>query len=140
MKKMSKIIILITTITLIVCLSTRVFADNPIDLTNSLNGGNTTTDGNGDEDIPDITPDPQPEPEQPDVEPEPEPEPEQQPDVELEPELEPEVQQPNSTTSTYDDGIPHAGVEETMLMGTAFVVFAIIGIYTFMKLSEYSNI
>ena len=46
-----------------------------------------------------------------------------------------------NNTSTYEESnIPHAGVEDTILMGTAFVVFAVIGIYTFMKLSEYSNI
>ncbi len=45
-----------------------------------------------------------------------------------------------NTNSMPNSNIPYAGPEDTILMGAAFVVCAIIGIYTFIKLSEYSNI
>ena len=65
--KISKIIVLIITFALIACLSTTVFAEDPVDLSNSLSGGNNTT-GNGttgnnttvdnttENQVPDITP------------------------------------------------------------------------------------
>ena len=47
----------------------------------------------------------------------------------------------NNNTSTYPESdIPHAGIETSMLAVAAFIVCAIIGLYTFMKLSDYSNI
>ncbi len=47
-----------------------------------------------------------------------------------------------NTSSSYDESnIPYAGPAETsILIISAFVVCAIIGIYTFIKLSDYSNI
>lgn len=47
----------------------------------------------------------------------------------------------NSNSSSYaESDIPHAGVETSVLAIAAFIVCAIIGLYTFMKLSDYSNI
>ena len=144
MKKLSKVIVLIITLTLIACVSTSVWADNdPIDLSNSLTGGNSTTnnettennttdnnttnnnttnnttnnatnnttgEGTTNNTVQDLTP------------------------------STPNTNSTNNTSTYEESNIPHAGVEGTLLMGTAFVVFAVIGIYTFMKLSEYSNI
>ena len=47
----------------------------------------------------------------------------------------------NTNTSTYEKtDIPYAGPVEDALMITAFIIFGIIGIYTFKKLSDYSNL
>lgn len=47
----------------------------------------------------------------------------------------------NNNSSSYQNSeIPYAGVETSILMFSAFIVCGIIGIYTFMKLSDYSNI
>ena len=47
----------------------------------------------------------------------------------------------NTNTSTYEEtDIPYAGPVEDALMITAFIIFGIIGIYTFKKLSDYSNL
>lgn len=49
----------------------------------------------------------------------------------------------NNNSSSYqesDTPLSNAGVESSVLMVSAFVVCAVIGIYTFMKLSDYSNI
>ena len=47
----------------------------------------------------------------------------------------------NTNSSSYQESdIPYAGPAETALMVTAFIVFGIIGVYTFNKLSYYSNI
>ncbi len=132
MKKntISKIIMFIITFALIVCLTTNVFADDALDLTNSLTGGNNTTENTTtdnttsentttEDEVPDITPSP----------------------TTPSNTTENATTNTNTNTSTYEESdIPHAGVEDTILMGTAFVVFAVIGVYTFMKLSEYSNI
>ncbi len=120
--KISKIIVLIITFALIACLSTTVFAEDPVDLSNSLSGGNNTT-GNGttgnnttvdnttENQVPDITPNTT------------------------------TPTNTNTNSSTYEESeIPHAGVESSILMVVAFVICGIIGIYTFIKLSDYSNI
>ena len=46
----------------------------------------------------------------------------------------------NTSSSYAESDIPHAGIETSVLTISAFIVCAIIGVYTFMKLSEYSNI
>lgn len=47
----------------------------------------------------------------------------------------------NSNSSSYQESnIPYAGPETSILTIVAFVICGIIGIYTFMKLSDYSNI
>ena len=49
----------------------------------------------------------------------------------------------NSNSSSYkesDTPLSNAGLESYVLMVSAFIVCAVIGIYTFMKLSDYSNI
>ena len=47
----------------------------------------------------------------------------------------------NTNTNTYGEPeIPYAGPETTVLMVIAFITFGIIGIYTFVKLSDYSNV
>ena len=112
MKKsiLSKIIVLIIVLGLMACMTTTVFADDVIDITNSLNGGlNTPTE------------------------------------TEDEPEPEPETTPPANNISTYEtsnpkEDIPYAGPEDTILMVSAFIVFGIIGVYTFIKMSDYSNI
>ena len=134
MKNISKIIVSIIIFMLISCISISVFADNDtLDLSNSLIGGNSTTGNNttdnntvdnntidnnttGDNTTNNTVQD-----------------------------LTPSTTNTNSNTtnntSTYEEtDIPYAGPEDTILMVTAFVVCAIIGIYTFMKLSDYSNI
>lgn len=115
--KISKIIVLIITFALIACLSTTVFAEDPVDLSNSLSGGNNTTGNNTTVDnttenqVPDITPNTT------------------------------TPTNTNTNSSTYEESeIPHAGVESSILMVVAFVICGIIGIYTFIKLSDYSNI
>lgn len=145
MKKISKIIVLIITLTLIACISTSVWAeDEPIDLSNSLTGGNSTTENNTtdnntvdnnvtdnnttdnnttntttDNNTTNTTT-------------------ENEPANNTVQDLTPST---SNNTSTYpESNIPHAGVEPSALLAVAFVVCAIIGIYTFMKLSDYSNI
>ena len=47
----------------------------------------------------------------------------------------------NGNSSTYgESNIPYAGPEDTLLTVSVFIVCGIIGIYTFIKLSDYSNI
>ena len=49
----------------------------------------------------------------------------------------------NNNSSSYkesDTPLSNAGLESSVLMVSAFIVCAVIGIYTFMKLSNYSNI
>ena len=135
--KVSKIAILIITFMLIVCTSTTVFADEPMldfsqdngagDDIPSLDGDFEGTEGENTPVEPEQTPTT---PEDTPVEPEPTPE-----NTPTEPE------QPSGNTSTYEDSnIPYAGPAETMIMVVAFIACGIVGIYTFMKLSEYSNI
>ncbi len=115
--KMLKILALITTFILIVCICTNVFAeDDPTDFSNLLNGGDTTqgtpsqtpstatpstpTDNNANSNTND-----------------------------------------NNNSSTYEESkIPYAGVESSVLMVTAFVACAIVGIYTFKKANDYKGI
>lgn len=132
--KVSKIIISIIVFLLICCVSVKVFADenslldlnsiaggttdnNVDDLSNSLGGGNTEKPENTpaentqpENKVPDITPTNTP-------------------------------TNTNKNTSTYEESnIPYAGVESSILMVTAFIVLGIIGVYTFIKLSDYNNI
>ena len=52
-----------------------------------------------------------------------------------------ETPNPNGNTSSYPESdLPHTGIETSILTIAAFLVCAIIGLYTFMKLSDYSNI
>ena len=46
----------------------------------------------------------------------------------------------NQSSSYTESDLPNTGVETSVLTIAAFIIFAIIGIYTFMKLSDYSNI
>lgn len=46
----------------------------------------------------------------------------------------------NTSSSYAESDIPHAGIETSVLTIAAFIVCAIIGAYTFIKLSDYSNI
>jgi len=103
--KMLKVFITIIMVAMLVCVSTSVFADGPIDasqitgnnqvedLSGSLNSGNNTNE---------------------------------------------EVD--NNTQKEESGEIPHAGVESSALMVSAFVIFGIVGVYTYIKLSDYSNI
>lgn len=136
-KTISKIIALtIIIFSLVACMSTTAFADNQIDLealTGNTPGNNTNTENEPtDDDVPsldgtinnpgttpDETPSTTPPAETPDTTPDTTP----------------------GNTSTYEEtDIPYAGPAETMLMTTAFIVFGIIGVYTFVKMSDYSNI
>ena len=130
--KISKIIItLIIALAVVTCMCTSVFAaddEEPIDLSGSILGGS----GNTPEDPePELEPDPEttPQPE--------DPEPETNPDPEPEPETN-ESEEDNK--KTYEESIPYAGPADTVLMVVAFLTLGGIGIYTFIKLSEYSNI
>ena len=42
--------------------------------------------------------------------------------------------------TTVDKNIPQTGLEDTMPIAILFVVCGIVGVYTFIKLSQYSNI
>ena len=126
--KISKIIISILTFLLIVCLSTNVFAD-PIDLGDSLGQGADDPTGEGagdnnddetqnfDKDFANQN---------------------QTTDTDKTPENS-ETAEPEADKKPEND-IPYAGPVEDALMITAFISFAIMGIYTFIKLSDYSNI
>ena len=47
----------------------------------------------------------------------------------------------NTNSSSYPESdLPYAGPETSILMVAAFVICGIMGIYTFKKLSDYSNI
>lgn len=62
--------------------------------------------------------------------------------IDLTPELTPDTNTNtnNNTTQEESGDIPHAGVESSALMVSAFVIFGIVGVYTYIKLSDYSNI
>ena len=117
MKKVSKIIVLLITFAVVACMSTSVFAeDEPLDLTESLTGGNNSTQTEGNTDVDTNT--------------------NTGADAN-----ENTNENTNTNTSTYEESdIPYAGPADTIFMVSAFAVFGIIGIYTFIKLSEYSNI
>lgn len=140
MKKISKIIVLIITFVLIVCMTTSVFADGKLDLGDITGNtsGDTSEDTSGEssgdtddetEEVPDLsfTPEnpetttPEPTPEQPET-------------------PETETQKPGNTSKYEETDIPYAGPAESIAMAIAFIVCAIIGIYTFIKLSAYNNI
>lgn len=144
MKKINKIIMLIIIFALIICMTTTVFADNQLDLgtitgnetsntdddddipnlSDSLTGGNTNTpsndekkdetiDNNGENSTTDDT-------------------------IQ---DLTPSIPNKDNTSSTYQESnIPHAGVESSTLMVMLFIACVITGIYTYVKLSDYSNI
>ena len=130
--KISKIILLIVTALLITCISTAVFADNQLDL-GALEGNTTnnetdnTTDNETDDDVTDLSNS---------INTNTNTETDTNTNVETDTNA-----NTNSNTSTYEESdIPYAGVEDTILMVAAFVVCGIIGVYTFMKMSDYSNI
>ena len=112
-KTISKIILSIIAIMLITCISKSVLADgNTIDLSNSiLNGKNETTEGKNNT------------------------------VADTKNNTTNNNTSKNNTTSTYTDNkIPYTGPAETIIMGTLFVVCGAVGIYTFIKLSEYNNV
>ena len=118
-KSVLKIILLIITIAMITFTSTNVFAadDDVEDLSGSITGGDDTTT---EEETP--------------VEQEKTP-------VEQEKPTETPKEEEKKPTTTYPDkDIPYAGPTETIIMGTLFVACAVVGVYTFLKLSEYSNV
>ena len=151
MNKISKIIVLIITFVLIACMTTSVFADGILDLGDIT--GNTSGDAAEDtlgdssegtdddaEEVPDLsfTPD---EPET--TTPEPAPEtttPEPAPEKTETPKPETETPKTGNTSKYEESDIPYAGPAESILMASAFIICAIIGIYTFIKLSAYNNI
>lgn len=128
MKKsiLAKIILLIITFILVVCIFTNVFAADDVP---SLMG-NTVVE---DEKVPDLS-FPQPETEN-----------KEEPETPTTPEepgtpTEPEKNTISNSSEYEESDIPYAGPETSILIVASFVVCAIIGIYTFMKLSDYSNI
>ena len=150
MNKISKIIVLIITFVLIVCMTTSVFAEGILDLDDITGNtsGETSEETSGDksedtseepsgdtndkkEEVEDLTftPDkpqtttPEPTPQEPET-----------------PKTETETQKPGNTSKYEESDIPYAGPAESILMASAFIICAIIGIYTFIKLSAYSNI
>ena len=127
--KLLKIIVLIITFVLISCISTSVFAVTDLD---KILGGDSGT-VNDDEEPSDLT---FQEPETTDPETT-DPDPEQTPTT-----SEPEQQPANNNISTYEpnEDLPYAGPADTALMISAFIIFGVIGVYTFMKMSDYSNI
>lgn len=114
--KIFAIIVLIITFIMLIGISTTVYAD-AVDIWG---------DGNNDDDVPsldgDFPNDPTPTPT-------------------ATPTPTPEETQPTPTpTVTPKQDIPYAGPEDTVLMIIIFVACGIVSIYTFIKLSEYSNI
>lgn len=112
-----KIILLIITFALVACAFTNVYAADEVpSLSDKLPGE--------DEDIPDLT------------------FPQQTPETPVEPETPTTTDKPSTPgSSSYEQSeIPYAGAETSILIVAAFVVCGIVGIYTFTKLSDYSNI
>lgn len=135
--KTLKVMILIIAITLIASLCTTVFADDSILDFNTITG-NTTGNTSGTDDVPDISPT----------------KPANNTSTDNTVDNNTTVDNnikintvgnstptTNTNTSKYQESnIPYAGAESSILIAAAFVVCAIIGIYTFIKLSNYSNI
>jgi len=130
--KISKIIMLILiTLALVTCMSAKVYADAPSDLSGLVNSGSEETTGTeGEEDgVQDlggeITPGTNTE----------------TPSGTVESTDDTPSDTSSENTSTYPETkIPYAGPGTTALMVTAFIACGLVGIYTFIKLSDYSNI
>ena len=136
MKKITKITILIIVFVFMIAMSTTVFADGQLDLgtitgntndepvedlSNSINAGTTGNTSTPESTTPENT---TPENEVTDTTP-----------------STTTNTNPNKNTSTYEESdLPYAGPAESILMVSAFLVCAIIGVYTFIKLSDYSNV
>lgn len=135
--KISKIIISIITFALIVCISTNVFADDGLldfdgDFTNSSTDSNTTDGTENNNAIENLTPSDNNTSTGENT----------NTNANSNANTNTNVNNSaNNTTSTYEESdIPYAGPVEDMLMVVAFIIFGIIGIYTFKKLSDYSNL
>ena len=124
--RISKIIALIITFVLITCISTSVFADGQLDL-DSITGGDTSGDETTEEEYEDLTG-------------EIETEEEEKTPVEEEDESKKEEEEEKSESKYEESDIPHAGPEDTILMVVLFIALAGVSGFTFIKLSEYSNI
>lgn len=132
MKKniIAKIILLIIAFSLVVCMYSKAYAadDDIPDLGNTITGEETdTTTGEDDEETVEETPSETTKPSE-----------TQKPSGNNQTTT---TEKKEETTSTYPDkDIPYAGPAETIIMGTLFVACAVVGVYTFLKLSEYSNV
>lgn len=130
MKKniIAKIILLIIAFSLVVCMYSKAYAadDDVPDLGNTITGGDTETDEDEEEPV-EETPSETTKPSE-----------TQKPSGNTETTT---TEKKEETTSKYPDkDIPYAGPAETIIMGTLFVACGVVGVYTFMKLSEYSNV
>ena len=123
--KISKLIIFIIMFILVISISTKVFATE-LDLGSELNSSEDTESFDGDFSNPSGDLEPKDEDEDPE---------------QLTP---PAGETPNpgsGNVSIYEESeMPYTGPVEDTLMVIAFVTFGVIGIYTFKKLSDYSNI
>ena len=122
--KNKKIVTLILSVVLIGMLATSVFADGgPTDLTNSiLNPGGNTNNQTPNQPKNEIT--------------------NQTTNTthNVTPSTNTNTSTGNDASSYQESKLPQAGLEDTMLLCVAYIVCGIIGVYTFIKLSEYSNI
>ena len=123
--KISKIIALLIICVLITCVSTPVFADeDPIDLSKEETEQNPNEGDDGYDNLSG------------EIEEE-----EEQKPVEKEEEQKPVEKEEEKTESKYDENdLPYAGPEDTLLMVVLFIALAGVSGFTFLKLSEYSNI
>ena len=121
-KTILKIILSIITIALITCLSTSVFAEEDeeaVDLSGSITN-KEETDGNKENTDKEETTG----------------------NKENTNKEETTTENKETTTNkeTSDQKIPQTGLEDTMPIAILFVACGVIGVYTFIKLSQYSNI
>ena len=137
-KAILKLILAIVTIAIITCLTTSVFAeeDDTIDLSGTINGSEATDDED-EEEIGTGTADD---------------EDEEEDETASEDEEKNENNDNNKETieknesngankdTTIDKNMPQTGLGDGMLITILFVACGVIGVYTFIKLSKYSNI
>ena len=125
-KTILKMILLIITIALITCISTSVLAaddDDALDLSGSI----TDKEDEADETDKDTTT------ENKDTTTE-------NKDTVVDKETTTDKETAGNKDTTVDKNMPQTGLEDSMPIAMLFVVCGVVGVYTFIKLSEYSNI
>ena len=118
-KTILKMILLIITIALITCISTSVLAaddDDALDLSGSI----TDKEDEADETDKDTTT--------------------ENKDTVVDKETTTDKETAGNKDTTVDKNMPQTGLEDSMPIAMLFVVCGVVGVYTFIKLSEYSNI
>lgn len=126
-KTILKMILLIITIALITCISTSVFAADEDDDALDLSGSITDKEDEADETDKDTTPGNK------DTTTE-------NKDTVVDKETTTNKETAGNKDTTVDKNMPQTGLEDSMPIAILFVVCGVVGVYTFIKLSEYSNI